>query len=311
MPNLKHLRNRIASIKSTQKITSAMKMLSSVKLRRAQKLVVEARPYAHSMHYLLCNLLEHSIDNEVKPALLTGHPDINTHLIIVITGDRGLCGSFNASIVKTARKLIQRLEKSGQKVILFTIGKKAYNSLKSLGPDYFLDSLFDIEKDGITYEKAQEISTKINDVLESKKIGAASLVYSVFKSPIIQKVTIRPLVPFDPTLYWTTEDTIKEAEKIHFGYTAHNKQEPFHLYEFEPNQEKLLKELFPRNLAVQIYQSLLENQASEFGARMTAMDNATRNAQDVIQKLQLTYNRSRQAYITNELIEIISGAEAL
>lgn len=317
MQNLKHLRTRIASVKSTQKITSAMKMLSSVKLRKAQNLVIQARPYAHSMHHLLCNLIEHRIEESEASILLKGNEDVGVHLIILITGDRGLCGSFNTALIKKTRSMIKSIQESGKKVMMLTVGKKAYNSFKDLGADNFLATIMDIEKTGINYHKAREIAQTIVDALTNKTIGAATLVYSVFKSPIIQTVNIRSLVPFDTSLYWNESDPsdlsydTKSSTKNIKANSGAQQSDLLHLYEFEPREDILLKELFPRNLAVQIYQSLLENQASEFGARMSAMDNATRNAQDVIQKFQLVYNRSRQAYITNELIEIIAGAQAL
>lgn len=290
MPNLKDLRMRIKSVKSTQKITSAMKMVAAAKLRRAQEKVEASRPYAAGMQRLLNDLLLTKIDLENQPFLLTGRSDIPTHLVIVVTSDRGLCGGFNGIIIREAKTIIRNLEAAETPVKIFCIGRKARDLLKRDHGSKIIETLIDVGKKGLKFEETLAISLQLQSLLNEGVYGKATVVYSVFKSALTQQITRREVIPFVST----------ETSDIGLA-----------LYEYEPSQDVLLEELLPRNLAIQLYQIMLDTIASEQGARMTAMDSATRNAQDVIKRLELNYNRTRQAYITKELIEIISGAEAL
>lgn len=290
MPNLKYLRTQIKSVKSTQKITSAMKMVAAAKLRRAQEKVEVSRPFAASMQRLLGNLLLNKIDLDTQPFLLTGRPDISTHLIVVVTSDRGLCGGFNTALVREARSMISKLESTGTPVKIFCIGRKGRDLLKRDQMSKIIDTRTEVGKKGLKFEETLEIARQLQHFLDEGIYGKATVIYSIFKSALTQQITRQEVIPFVPTK--TTD--IGQA-----------------LYEYEPSQDTLLEELLPRNLAIQLYQVMLDTIASEQGARMTAMDNATRNARDVIKRLELNYNRTRQAVITKELIEIISGAEAL
>jgi F-type H+-transporting ATPase subunit gamma len=267
-----------------------MKMVAGAKLRKAQDRVEQARPYSHKLHHMVKNCLSDPIPDNEAPLLLKGRPDVNHHLLVIFTSDRGLCGGFNSNLTRQTKQIIEQLKKSGKKAQLFCIGRKGRDILKRDYNDLIIDALIDVGKSGPTFQEAENISQKLLDLLHSSQVGTITCVYSIFKSALTQKITQTTLVP------------LKEA---HQESTTHT------IYEFEPSRITLLEELLPYQFTTQIFQILLETYASEQGARMTAMDNATRNAQDVIRRLELNYNRTRQAFITKELIEIISGAEAL
>ncbi|WP_395020331.1 F0F1 ATP synthase subunit gamma [Dongia sp.] len=293
MPSLKDLKVRINSTKSTQKITSAMKMVSAAKLRRAQEQAEAARPYAERMNRVLGRLAAAAAGKDGAPALLAGNGRDQTHLIVVMTSDRGLCGGFNSSISRGARKLARDLKTQGKTVKIFCIGRKGRDQLKrEFGAD-IIGTVEDVGKPRLTFAAAEAIATKILHMFEHGEFDVCELVYNQFKSAMTQIVTIQQLIPFAPAA----------ANENEPGGSAY--------YEYEPDELEILSALLPKNLGMQVFRALLENAASEQGARMTAMDSATRNAGDMINKLTITYNRSRQAAITKELIEIISGAEAL
>jgi F-type H+-transporting ATPase subunit gamma len=292
MPSLKDLRNRIASVKSTQKITAAMKMVAASKLRRAQDQAEAGRPYADRMERMLTGLAAVAKTAGQGPKLISGTGKNDVHLLLVITSDRGLAGAFNATVLREARRQIRELQGKGKTVKLFTVGRKGRDSLRRDYANLIVESVIDIGRPKLGFADADGIATRILAMFEAGDFDVCSVVYNKFKSAIAQIITVQQLVPV--ALPAVAEDT---ASNI--------------VYEFEPSEEQILAELLPRNLAIQIYKALLESAASEQGARMTAMDNATRNAGDMIKRLTLVYNRTRQAYITKELIEIISGAEAI
>lgn len=295
MPSLKDLRLRINSVKSTRKITSAMKMVAASKLRRAQTSAESARPYAARMERMLGALAGSLAGQSGAPKMLAGTGKDDVHLLIVATSDRGLCGGFNGSIVRSTRLLINDLLRQGKQVKLVLIGRKGRDQLKREFGQYYVETYENIGgKKGISFSEANAIANKVSAMFEQGEFDVATIIYNRFKSAIAQEVTRQQLVPFP--VPEAAADTSDEAKA---------------LYEFEPAEEAILADLLPRNLAVQIFRALLESNASEQGARMTAMDNATRNAGDMINSLTIRYNRSRQAQITKELIEIISGAEAL
>jgi F-type H+-transporting ATPase subunit gamma len=288
MPSLKDLRNRIASVKSTQKITKAMQMVAVSKLRRAQAAVESARPYAEQVETVLTNLAGAATDGQ-GPRLLVGSGSDQTHLLLVCTGERGLCGAFNTAIVRLAREKATSLAAQGKTVKILCVGKKGYDQLRRTHEKQILE-LIDLRGlRAITYGAAQPIAAKVIDLFDNGQFDVCTLFYSRFKSVITQIPTAQQLIP--PELG--------------------SKDENAPTYEYEPDEGEILAQLLPRAVAVRIYRALLENQASFFGAQMTAMDNATRNAGDMVKKYTLRYNRTRQAMITKELIEIISGAEAL
>ena len=293
MPSLKDLKVRINSTKSTQKITSAMKMVSAAKLRRAQEQAEAARPYAERMERVLGRLAASAAGRDGAPALLAGNGKDQTHLIVVMTSDRGLCGGFNSSIARGARKLARDLKNQGKTVKILCIGRKGRDQLRREFPSEIIGTIEDIGKPRLTFTAAEAVATKILAMFEHGEFDVCELVYNRFKSAMTQIVTIQQLIPF--------------------ALPAANENDPAGAayYEYEPDELEILSSLLPKNLGMQIFRALLENNASEQGARMTAMDSATRNAGDMINKLTITYNRSRQAAITKELIEIISGAEAL
>ena len=296
MPSLKDLRNRITSVKSTQKITSAMKMVAAAKLRRAQEAAEAARPYADRMGRMLGSLAVSMKDHPGAPAMLVGTGKNEVHLVIVATADRGLCGSFNSSIVRDARRMIAEIERDGGTVKVVTIGRKASDQLRRQYGDRIVEHYTELDKPALDFEKAERIARRITEMFEAGEFDACTIIFNRFKSVISQIVTRSQLIPFEVA----DPDEGDEAEDLGGA-----------VYEAEPSNEEVLEELLPRNLAVQVFTALLENYASEQGARMSAMDNATRNAGDMIDRLTLNYNRARQAAITTELIEIISGAEAL
>jgi len=295
MATLKELRNRIRSIRSTQKITSAQKMVAASRLRRAQEQAEAARPYAQRMERMLGSLAA-SLRGQVNAApLLAGTGADQVHLLIVATSDRGLAGGFNASIIRETRRTIRALESQGKTVKLLTLGRKGRDALRRDHGKRIVDSRIEIGRPRLRFEEAQTIAEVLLALYADKQFDVCTIVFNHFRSAIAQIVTKQQLIPFSPPA-----DTAAPADAATRG-----------VYEFEPDEEEILNELLPRNLAVQIYTGLLDNIASEWGARMTAMDNATRNAGDIIKNLNTIYNRSRQATITKELIEIISGAEAL
>jgi F-type H+-transporting ATPase subunit gamma len=288
MPSLKDLRNRIASVKSTQKITRAMQMVAVSKLRRAQGAVESARPYAEQVETVLTNLAGAATDGQ-GPRLLVGSGADQTHLLLVCTGERGLCGAFNTAIVRLAREKATALAAEGKTVKILCVGKKGYDQLRRTHEKQILEMIDLRAVRTIAYETAKPIADKVIELFENGEFDVCTLVYSRFKSVISQIPTAQQLIP--PEL--GAEDENAPA------------------YEYEPDEGEILAQLLPRAVAVRIYRALLENQASFFGAQMTAMDNATRNAGDMVKRYTLRYNRTRQAMITKELIEIISGAEAL
>jgi F-type H+-transporting ATPase subunit gamma len=294
MPSLKDLRVRIRSVRSTQKITSAMKMVAASRLRRAQEQAEAARPYAERMERVLGSLAARMSGLSGAPKLLAGTGREQTHLLVVATSDRGLAGGFNATILREARRQIRTLTGAGRDVKILTIGRKGRDGLRRDHAGLIHDSLTDIGRRRVSFDEARDISHRILTLFDSGEFDTCSIVFNRFRSAITQIVTVQQLIPF-------AQPQAAEAPTPEGGA----------IYEFEPDEEEILAELLPRNLAVQIYTALLENAASEQGARMTAMDNATRNAGDMIDRLNTVYNRSRQAAITKELIEIISGAEAL
>ncbi len=298
MPSLKDLRVRIASVKSTQKITSAMKMVAAAKLRRAQEQAEAARPYAERMERMLSSLAAASVGKEGAPELLAGKGRDQVHLLVVGTADRGLCGGFNSSIVREVRRRIAALRKTGKTVKLLCVGRKGRDQLRREFGDAIIDTVEDVARPRLHFEAAESIAKRVAQMFEAGEFDVCTIYYARFKSAISQIVTAQQLIPFAPA----------EADG---AQTAASGGDSLAVYEYEPSEEDILAALLPRNLAVQVFRALLENSASEHGARMTAMDNATRNAGDMIDNLTLTYNRTRQAVITSELIEIISGAEAL
>jgi F-type H+-transporting ATPase subunit gamma len=294
MPSLKDLRNRIRSVRSTQKITSAMKVVAASRLRRAVEKVEATRPYAQRMERVLASLAGRMAGLPGASPLLVGTGRDETHLLVVATSDRGLAGGFNSSILREPRRRSRELVPAGKTVMVLTIGRKGRDGLRRDYGRLIHDSLTDIGRRQVTFDEARDIAERILVLFREGHFDVATIIYNRFRSAMTQIVTARQLIPFE-----TASDTEGAAS---LGGA---------IYEFEPSEEEILAELLPKNLAVQIYTALLENAASEQGARMTAMDNATRNAGDMIDRLTLNYNRTRQAAITKELIEIISGAEAL
>jgi F-type H+-transporting ATPase subunit gamma len=292
MPSLKDLKNRIASVKSTQKITKAMQMVAAAKLRRAQEAAVAARPYAERIGRVLSALGTAYAGRSDAPVLLGGNGRDQVHLLIVATGERGLAGGFNSSIARLARDTALRLIGEGKTVKILTVGRKGNDILKRTMGDKIVDAISFREVRNVGFAQASQVGQKVLDLYAAGEFDVATLFYAQFKSVISQIPTALQLIPAQ----------IAEVEAP-TGETV--------LYEYEPSEEAILEDLLPRNISVQVLRALLENSASFYGAQMSAMDNATRNAGDMIKKLTLSYNRQRQAQITKELIEIISGAEAL
>jgi F-type H+-transporting ATPase subunit gamma len=288
MPSLKDLRNRIASVKSTQKITKAMQMVAVSKLRRAQAAVEAARPYAERVESVLTNLAGGATGGE-GPRLLVGSGSDQTHLLVVCTGERGLCGAFNTAIVRLARERANALAVEGKTVKIICVGKKGYDQLRRTHERQILEMIDLRAVRTITYQTARPIADKVIALFDAGEFDVCTLFYSRFKSVISQIPTAQRLIP--PEL------------------GAKDEKAP--AYDYEPDEGEILAQLLPQAVAVRIYRGLLENSASFFGAQMSAMDNATRNAGEMVKKYTLRYNRTRQAMITKELIEIISGAEAL
>lgn len=291
MPSLKDLKNRIVSVKSTQKITKAMQMVAAAKLRKAEEAASAARPYAERMGTVLAGLSATFAGREDAPKLLSGTGSDKTHLLIVATADRGLCGGFNSSISRKARDHARELMAEGKEVKILCVGKKGHDALKRIFEGQIVDvvSLREVKKVG--YSNAQDIGERVLKMFENGEFDVATLFYSKFKSVISQIPTAQQLIPAAFEAKEGADDSLN--------------------YEYEPSEEAILEDLLPRNVSVQIFSALLENGAGEMGAKMSAMDSATRNAGDMINALTLSFNRQRQAQITKELIEIISGAEAL
>jgi F-type H+-transporting ATPase subunit gamma len=289
MPSLKDLKNRISSVKSTQKITSAMKMVAAAKLRRAQDQALASRPYTSLMDKIVSKISSKAAGTSID--LLTGKTEDKTQLLVVFSADRGLCGGFNGSITRNVRKEVYNLQKDGKNVKLLMVGKKSADSLNREYGNLFIDKI-EGKSAKPNYADAEVLAAKIIKLFENGEFGVCRVIYNKFVSAIAQEVTYKSLIP--------AEIQINEED--------HNDTS---VYEFEPSEEEILTDLLPRNLATQLFSSQIESTASELAARMTAMDNATRNAGEMIDKLTLQYNRTRQAVITSELIEIISGAEAL
>ena len=289
MPSLKDLRNRISSVKSTKKITSAMKMVAAAKLKRAQDNAEKSRPYANKMKDIVLSLISKSNTNNLKFSKTNNK---KTVLLIVCSADRGLCGGFNGSIIKYTKNLANTLKNDGKNFKFLFVGKKAYQSLRRIYKDLIIDLLSDFANPRIEFEVASSIRDKILKLFFDNEISECYLIYTRFNSAISQNVESQKLLPVEKD---DQPENLTEAV----------------MYDFEPDEEVILDDIIPKNIAIQIHSALLENLASEQGSRMTAMDNATRNANDMIDKLTLFYNRSRQALITKELIEIISGAEAV
>jgi F-type H+-transporting ATPase subunit gamma len=290
MPSLKDLKNRIGSVKSTQKITSAMKMVAAAKLRKAQEQALASRPYTSLMDKVVTKIASKTSGNTID--LLTGKADNKTHLIVVFSADRGLCGGFNGSMTRAVRAEIKKLEEDGSKAKLLMVGKKSADALNREFGHLFVERI-DGNSAKPNYTDAEIIAKKIITLFENNEFGVCKVIFNKFVSAITQEVTFKSLIPAE----------IQKTETDEVGSSS--------IYEFEPSEEDILNDLLPRNLATQLFSSQMESTASELAARMTAMDNATRNAGDMIDNLTLQYNRTRQAVITKELIEIISGAEAL
>ena len=291
MPSLKTLRLRINSVKSTQKITSAMKMVAASKLRRAQTQAEAARPYAQRMERMLASLGASAANSPTAPKLLVGTGADKVHLLVPVTGDRGLAGAFNSNIGRLTRNIARRLEAEGKVVKILPVGRKGRDYLKREMAHLLVGDINYVGRKSINFADAQDVATRITAMLDAGEFDVCTVVYNRFQSVIAQIPTEMRLVPAPLP---AGETTVGGA-----------------MYEFEPDEETILAKLLPQNLAIQIYRALLENSAGFYGSQMTSMDNATRNAGDMIKRLTQNYNRARQANITRELIEIISGAEAL
>ncbi len=298
MANLKELKNRITSVTSTQKITKAMQMVAAAKLRRAQEAAENSRPYAQRMERMIASVASNLPSLDTAPPLVVGTGKDDVHLLVVVTAERGLCGAFNTNIVRAVRAKTRELQSAGKTVKLFCVGRKGQESLRrdleGLIVEYV--TLRDVKR--ISFADIRPISEKLSQMFTDGEFDICTVYYNAFKSVISQVVTDQQLIP----VKLPEADAADDEDAVDLGGA---------IYEFEPEEDDLLGVLVPRNIAVQIYRSLLESGAAEQAARMTSMDNATRNAGDMIDSLTLTYNRTRQAIITKELIEIVSGAEAL
>ena len=293
MPNLKELKNRISSVKSTRKITSAMKMVAASKLRRAQDLAESSRVYADSLSFILSSLAGNTKNSSDLPEILTGRENSKISLLIINSSDRGLCGGFNSNLFRNAKNWISEQQEKGKSVKIITVGKKASSFYKKTDLDV-IANFDDLNSNDKQLQVSEEIKNKIMELFENNEIDEVSILFNKFVSVITQEPTYQSLIPL------SNEEADEEVTDTSNA-----------VFEFEPDKNELLEYLVPRNFLTQIYRSVLESSASEHAARMTSMDNATRNAGDMIDGLTLTYNRTRQAFITIELIEIISGAEAV
>ena len=297
MPNLKELKNKIDSVRSTRKITQAMKMVAASKLRRAQDTAEAARPYSSRLEEMLVSLASSVASGDGIIQLLTGTGNDQNYVIIPVSADRGLCGGFNSSINRETFKLVKSLEKDGKKVELMPVGKKSRDFFNRVMKDQILESFVDLNVSQSGYDSALQVSNKLQELFFEGKFDKCILVFNKFKSVISQEVTQQQLIPLDVSNSPKEENPDDNVVKA--------------IYDYEPDEETILKDLLPKNVSIQIFKVLLESDAGEHGARMAAMDNATRNAGEMIDSLTLKYNRTRQAFITKELIEIISGAESV
>ena len=295
MANLKELRDRINSVQSTKKITSAMKLVAGARLKKAQTEAESSRPYVDRMQTIIDNVTS-NVNMENAPEIIKGKENNKTHLIVVMTSDRGLCGGFNTAITKLAKNKIKNLLNSNKTIKIYCVGKKGHDHLKREFKDQIIDSAPISSQKKIDYEFAAKISNKILLMYENEEFDVAHIVFSLFKSAIKQEAQLKQIIP-----------VLEDGDDI----SKKNEKKDDAIYDYEPEEEEVLKNLVPQNVAIQIFSGLLENAAGEQGARMSAMDNATRNAGELIDTLTLNYNRSRQAQITKELIEVISGAEAV
>ena len=291
MPSLKDLKNRIGSVKSTQKITSTMKMVAAAKLRKAQEQAIASRPYCSSMEKIVSSLASKLIDN--APELLKGKKDIKKQLLVVFSADRGLCGGFNGSISRAVKLEVKKSKDLGIETKLLFVGRKSADTLKKDFQQHIVEIVTGNSTNPI-YSDALSISSKIVDLYQKDEFGSCKIIFNKFVSAITQEVTLKSLIPIE-----TNNEDVSQNNQVSS------------VYEYEPSEEVILEELLNKNIATQLFSAQMESTASELAARMTAMDNATRNAGDLIDRLTLQYNRTRQAFITKELIEIISGAEAL
>ena len=291
MPSLDDLKKRITSVKSTQKITKAMKMVAAAKLRRAQESAEKGRPFSEKMNNIILNLSNSISDKNTASKFLVGSGKDETHLCVVITSDRGLCGGFNSNICKKAKNYFEKILKEGKSLKIFTVGSKGHDQLKRNYGKFIIEKINFKGLKKISYKEAEEVGKKIIELFNDSKFDVCKIFYNKFKNVITQIPESQQIIPI--------ENPNKEEKNSE------------NFYEFEPEENEILNDLLPRNISTQIFKAFLENAASEQGSRMTAMDNATRNAGDLVDKLTITYNRSRQAAITKELIEIISGAESL
>ena len=297
MPSLKDIKNKINSVGSTKKITSAMKMVAASKLRRSQEKAEAARPYSSRLEEMLSSLASSVTYGEGVIELLTGTGKDERYLIVPVTADRGLCGGFNSSINRETFKFVKSLEGEGKSVQLLTVGKKSRDFFNRIMKDKIVESFTDFGSTGAGYDIALEISNKLQTLYFDGQFDKCVIVYNKFVSVITQEVTRQQLIPLDIA---QSEKSLEEKE-----------EKDNSVYTYEPDEESILKDLLPKNVSIQIFKVLLESNAGEQGARMAAMDNATRNAGEMIDSLTLVYNRTRQAFITKELIEIISGAESV
>jgi F-type H+-transporting ATPase subunit gamma len=296
MPSLKDIKTQINSVGSTKKITSAMKMVAASKLRRSQEKAEAARPYSSRLEEMLSSLASSAASGEGIIKLLTGTGNDQNYIVVPVSADRGLCGGFNSSINRETFKLVKSLETNGKKVQLMPVGKKSRDFFNRVMKDQIIESFVDLNVSSTGYESALNISNKLQELYFDGKFDKCILVFNKFKSAISQEVTQQQLIPLD------VSNSEKEEEKENSSNA---------IYDYEPDEETILKDLLPKNVSIQIFKVLLESDAGEQGARMAAMDNATRNAGEMIDSLTLKYNRTRQAFITKELIEIISGAESI
>ncbi len=291
MPSLDDLKKRIKSVKSTQKITKAMKMVAAAKLRKAQENAEKGRPYSQKMQNIILNLTRSISDPQNAPKLLVGTGIDKTHLCVVLTADRGLCGGFNSNICKLAKSSFKKILSEGKNLKIITVGSKGLDQIKREYEKYIVKKFSFKDKKQITFKEAEIIGNEIINLFKKNEFDKCILFYNNFKNVITQIPQAQQIVPADKTPIKENEENLS--------------------YEFEPEEDEILEDLLPKNISTQVFKAFLENAASEQGSRMTAMDNATRNAGDLVDKLTINYNRSRQASITKELIEIISGAESL
>ena len=292
MPSLDDLRKRITSVKSTQKITKAMKMVAAAKLRKAQENAEKGRPYSEKMNNIILNLSAGVSDPQSAPKLLVGTGKEDVHLCVVLTSDRGLCGGFNSNIIKKAKNYFEKIQNEGKSLKIITVGSKGYDQLKRQYGKSIIENISFKESKNINYFDAAKVGNLIIEKFQNEEFDFCTIFFNKFKNVISQIPQAQQIIPLE------NENKVKD-EKLGSNY------------EFEPDEDEILSNLLPKNISTQIFKAMLENSASEQGSRMTAMDNATRNAGDLVDKLTIQYNRSRQAAITKELIEIISGAESL